>query len=185
MPPAAAAPPDLRDKILDASLHVLRTGGIRRFTQTRVAQRAKIRQSHLTYYYPTKAALLEAAAERVLDGVTGHIAEVGRTVPGWGTGHLLGEIARMMCDSAHMRMFLAIIVEADRDPAVRKLLQGGSTRVHAAITEALGGGPTAARRARVLQVAIWGLGFFTFANPSIPTTDLTNDTLDLLEEFAR
>lgn len=180
-----AAPPDLRDKIIAASLHVLQTEGIRRFTQTRVAQRAKLRQSHLTYYYPTKADLLEATAERVLDGVTAQIAEAGRTVPGWGAGHFLGELVTRMCESAHMRMFVAMVVEADRDPAVRKLLQRGTTRVHAAIAEVLGGGPKALRRARVIQATIWGLALYTFANPSAPAAELTEDTLDFLEGFVQ
>lgn len=180
-----AAPPDLRDKILDASLRVLQTEGVRRFTQTRVAQRAKLRQSHLTYYYPTKADLLEATAERVIDGVTAQIAEAGQTVPGWGPGPLVSQMAGRMCDPAHMRMFVAMVVEADRDPALRKILTRGAARVHAALADVLGGTAKAARRARVIQAAMWGLGFYTFANPTAPNAELTDDTLDLLEEFVR
>jgi len=179
-----AAPPDVRDRILDAALWVLHHEGIRQFTQTRVAERAKVRQSHLTYYFPTRAELLEGTASRVLDGVMAHIAEAGKTVPGWGAGHLLGILARKMVESDHMRMFLAMIIEADRDPAVRHLMTYGATRVRDAIAAALGGGPDADRKARVVQTAIWGLGLYTFALRPDAEADPLNDTIDLLEEFA-
>lgn len=181
----AAAPPDIRDRILDAALIVLRREGIRHFTQTRVAEEAEVRQSHLTYYFPTRAELLEATAQRVLDGVTAHIAEMARTVPGWGTGPLLTALTRRMVGAEHMRMFVAMIVEADRDPAVRALMLRGADRVHAALTEALGGGAPNARKARAIQTAIWGLGLYSFALRPTPDVDPTDDVLNYLEEFAR
>ena len=182
---AAIALPQIRDRILTAALHVLRHEGVRHFTQTRVADQAKVRQSHLTYYFPTRAELLEATAERVLDGVTGQIAEMGRTVPNWGTGPLLSALTRQMVGTEHMRMFLAMIVEADKDPAVRALIQRGADRVRTAFVEALGGGEENTRRARAIQTAIWGLGLYTFALRPTPDVDPTDDVLNYLEEFAR
>jgi AcrR family transcriptional regulator len=182
---ATAAPPEIRDRILDSAIHILRNEGVQRFTQTRVATHAKVRQSHVTYYFPTRQELLEATAERVLDGVTGHIAESAQTVPGWGTGPLLNTLAREMLGTEHMRMFLAMVVESDRDPAVRALIAHGTTRVHAAITAALGGGDANARKARAIQTAIWGLGLYTFTLRPSPDVDPTDDALNYLEEFVR
>ena len=179
-----AAPPDVRDRILDAALHVLRTDGCRHFTQTKVAAQAKVRQSHLTYYFPTRAELLKATADRVLDGLTARIAESAGTVKDWDSGPLLAMLARQMVQTDHMRMFLAMIVEADRDPEVRALLTHSSARVRAAIAQALGG-PDADRRARVIQAAIWGLGLYTFALHPTPDVDPSDDTITLLEAFAR
>ena len=185
MPSTTDAPPDVRSCILASALKVLRTKGVRAFTQTAVAEEAEVRQSHLTYYFPTRAGLLEATAERVLDEVTADIAELARTVPNWGIGPLLTALTRRMTATEHMRMFVAMIAEADRDPVVRALMIRGATRVHAAVTEALGGGPENARKARVLQATIWGLGLYTFALRPDPDVDPTDDALNYLEEFAR
>ncbi|HET7041737.1 MAG TPA: TetR/AcrR family transcriptional regulator, partial [Gemmatimonadales bacterium] len=152
-----AARPDVRDRILDAALQVLRTEGCRHFTQPKVAAQAKVRQSHVTYYFPTRAELLKATADRVLDGLTARIAEAAGTVKDWVSGPLLEMLARQMVQSDHMRMFLAMIVEADRDPEVRALVVHSSERVRTAIARALGG-PDADRKARVIQTTLWGLG---------------------------
>ena len=182
---ATAAPLEIRDRILEAAVHVLRNDGVQQFTQTRVAERAKVRQSHLTYYFPTRQELLEATAERVLDKVTGDIADAARTIPNWGIGPMLGLLVERMGATSHMRMFVAMVVEADRDPAVRALIQRGTERVHAALTAALGGGEQDARRARVIQTAVWGIGLYTFALRPSPDVDPTDDALNQIEEFIR
>ena len=184
MTATTAAPPDVRDRILDAALQVLRTEGCRHFTQPKIAAQAKVRQSHVTYYFPTRAELLEATASRVLDGITAQIAESAGMVQAWDSGPLLVKLARTMVDTDHMRMFLAMIVEADRDPAVRALVARGSERIRTAFAKALGG-PDAESRARVIQVAIWGLGLYTFALRPAADADPFNDTITLLEEFTR
>jgi len=184
MPVTRAAPPDVRDRIIEAALHVLHTEGVQKFTTTRVAQRAKVRQSHLTYYFPTRAELLEATAARLLDRVTAQIAAVGQTVADWDAGPLLTMLADQMAGHDHMRMFLAMLIEADRDPAVRALMIRGSARVRDAVAAVIGG-PDADARARVIQVALWGLGLYTFAHRPEPSVDPRNDTITLLEGLAR
>ena len=180
-----AAPPDVRGRILTAALRVLQTEGVRKFSQVRVAEQAKVRQSHLTYYFPTRPDLLKATCDLVLDGVTTQIANAAETVPDWGAGPLLGMLARKMVDVPHMRMFLAMIVEADQDPDCRELMRHGAARVRGAIAAALGGGPAAEAKARVVQAALWGLGLYTFALQPDPDVDPVDDTLNFLEEFAR
>ena len=58
---------DVRDRILDAALELLAQGGAQELTQPRVARAAGVRQSHLTYYFPTRAHLFQAVAHRSLD----------------------------------------------------------------------------------------------------------------------
>lgn len=58
-----------RQAILDAGFALLRDGGISVLTQTRVAQRAGLKQSHLTYYFPTRTDLLLAIAEHAILGM--------------------------------------------------------------------------------------------------------------------
>lgn len=52
-----------RDRILQAAWQVLNVEGFGALTQTRVAERAGIRQSNLTYHFPSRVALLSATAE--------------------------------------------------------------------------------------------------------------------------
>jgi AcrR family transcriptional regulator len=59
--------PDRREVILAAAVATLREVGYSGFTQPRVAKRAEVRQSHLTYYFPTRLALLEAVARIVVE----------------------------------------------------------------------------------------------------------------------
>ena len=65
---------NVKDAILDASVALLKDKGIAALTQPQVARAAGIKQSHLTYYFPTRAALLLAIAEHSID-VT--MSEVG------------------------------------------------------------------------------------------------------------
>ena len=59
---------DRREIILKAAIATLREYGYSGFTQPRVAKRADVRQSHLTYYFPTRLALLEGVARLAVDG---------------------------------------------------------------------------------------------------------------------
>ena len=59
--------PDRREVILSAAVATLREAGYSGFTQPRVAKLANVRQSHLTYYFPTRLALLEAVALVVVE----------------------------------------------------------------------------------------------------------------------
>jgi AcrR family transcriptional regulator len=58
---------DRRQDIINASLAVLRESGYSGFTQPRVAAEAGLRQSHLTYYFPTRVDLLAGVARVAID----------------------------------------------------------------------------------------------------------------------
>jgi AcrR family transcriptional regulator len=149
----------VRERILDAALAVLRGEGLRQFTQVRVAQEAGVRQSHLTYYFPTRQALLEATTTSFIDGLArGIVHLVGDDA---GPGTMLERLARAVTDRGHMRMFVGLIVEADTDPAVRAIVVRGTRAMEAAVAAALGG-EDAAARARALLAALWGLGLYEF-----------------------
>ena len=62
-------PVGVRERILDAALAILAESGLRNLTQVGVANRARVRQSHLTYYFPTRDDLLEAVTARAVDGI--------------------------------------------------------------------------------------------------------------------
>src|ERR1700744_2057243 len=60
---------DRRKKILDAGITLLREQGLAGLTQPRVAAMTGLRQSHLTYYYPTRSDLLEAVARVAMEAL--------------------------------------------------------------------------------------------------------------------
>lgn len=163
-PPLSRGPEggDVRARILDAAVLALREGGIRRLTQPEVAARAGVRQSHLTYYFPTRNALLEACAMRFVDSLA---AGAGHAVGAWTaapSGPLLAHLAQAVAENGHMRMFMGVVVEADRDPAVRAILLRGIARLEAALAQALGGGRDAAVQAAAVLATLWGLGLYAF-----------------------
>ncbi len=64
-PTVAGLAPDTpaRTRILTAAMEILHTDGFAALTQTQVAHRAGVRQSHVTYYFPTRNDLLRATAQ--------------------------------------------------------------------------------------------------------------------------
>lgn len=61
MSPAEIA---VRERLLVAAIGLIRDHGLAGLTQPRVAKAAGISQSHLTYYFPTRQALLAAVLDR-------------------------------------------------------------------------------------------------------------------------
>ncbi len=174
------APGTVRERILDAALALLREGGIQRLTQVQVATRAGVRQSHLTYYFPTRPDLLEATTTRFVDSLAGDIGRtVGRQAHG-GTRSMLVHFARAVADTEHMRMFVGLIVEADEDPALRGIVVRGTERLEAALADALGCADRAAQ-ARAVLATMWGLGLYAFVVHPPPRHDPARTALEWLE----
>ncbi len=155
----APAPGPVRERILDAAMTVLRQEGIQRLTQVEVAKRAGVRQSHLTYYFPSRTDLLDAIAARFVDGLTAGVGRAGGQTRD--PGSALAHLAKAIADPEHMRMFIGVIVEADQDPATRALLLRGTERMEAALAEILGGADQK-ERARAMLATLWGLGLYAF-----------------------
>jgi AcrR family transcriptional regulator len=177
----ANRPPGVRERILTAALEGLSQSGIQGLTQVQVARRAGVRQSHLTYYFPTRDDLLGAVTEVAVDGIASGLRQL--VVDRGSTGYraMLERLAEAVADLAHMRMFVAMIVEADRDVAVRKVMTRATHRMEAALAEALGGAQTVAR-ARCVLVAAWGLGLYRFLMRPSGKADPTRSYLSWLAE---
>lgn len=152
---------NVRSQILTAGLTVLGAEGLRELTQTRVAERAGVRQSHLTYYFPTRHDLLEALTTLFVNEMS---AELGKFIQADEPfdAQALARLARGIADDEHMRIFIGIVVEADGDPKVREVVVRATRRFEAALAEAIGG-EDAALRARVVLSTLWGLALYQFA----------------------
>ncbi len=123
-PDAVAAlpkPTTTRERILHAAMEILNDDGFGALTQTRVAERAGVRQSHITYYFPARNDLLcETAAygcNAMLEIMAGSID----------AGILNLKTARDIfvadpSDRRFARLMCALIVASDEDARIRPWL---------------------------------------------------------------
>jgi len=181
---AGPTPGGVADRILEAALNVLAESGLRNLTQVEVAHRAKVRQSHLTYYFPTRDHLLNAVTERAVNGIVSGFRRVTTQRTKGNHKQLLERLARSVTDLAHMRMFVAMIVEADADHTVRRVMRRATERIEAALAEALGG-DEARERARLVLAAIWGLGLYQFLMRPASNASATRVYLSWLAEASK
>jgi AcrR family transcriptional regulator len=115
------APTAIREKILYAALEVLNAEGFGALTQTRVAQVAGVRQSHITYYFPARNDLLRETA------VYGCNVMLGGLSIAIDTGELnLANFREVMTTDIHDRRFArlmcALIVASDEDEQIKPWL---------------------------------------------------------------
>lgn len=113
-------PKDVRTRILDAAMAVLAEDGVRALTQPRIAKTAGVRQSHLTYYFPTIADLLRALAGHVVAAIAAEFAR--RRGRGGATG-LVETVAAATADKRRVRVMMGLVAAADRDADVKPQLR--------------------------------------------------------------
>jgi AcrR family transcriptional regulator len=73
-----------------------------------VARAAGVRQSHLTYYFPTVTDLMQAAARHSFASLGGELGGKGA-----------GGIAAAISDKRRVRLMLALVRAADRDASLK------------------------------------------------------------------
>jgi AcrR family transcriptional regulator len=115
---------DARTRILEAALGLLAKGGAQELTQPRIARAAGVRQSHLTYYFPTVHDLLQGVAKHTLEAM---VAEMRSRDPGSRPLSLLDAAIATSADKRRMRMVLGLVTMTDREgklkPRMRKFIQ--------------------------------------------------------------
>lgn len=114
-------PAGRREQILHAAVEILNAEGFGGLTQTRVAERAGMRQSHLTYYFPARNDLLRETA------VYGCGAMLGALELGIDSGELnLHNFREVLAVDIHDRRFArlmcALIVASDEDAEIKPWL---------------------------------------------------------------
>ncbi len=151
-----------REAIVAAALDVIQEEGLSGFTQPRVAQRAGLRQSHLTYYFPTRADLLLAVAE---EAVRRRIEELRAAVSAEDPAAKVAGLVEVLVDPRQTRILTALTQSADADPAVRRAfvaLGAGIAPLGAALLESFGAEPTEASLA-LLQATSTGIAVLALA----------------------
>jgi DNA-binding transcriptional regulator YbjK len=111
---------DRREVILRAAMATLREAGFSGFTQPKVAKRAAVRQSHLTYYFPTRLVLVEAVGRAAVDGQLKALDDISllRSVPA-----AVKAIAAMVVRHENTRVMMALAQAADEEPSLRNLFR--------------------------------------------------------------
>ena len=111
---------DRRQNILQAALAVLRENGFAGFTQPRVAAEAGVRQSHLTYYFPTRLDLLTAVARCAIDG---QLKAIDTMLDASSTRVAASVIASVVTRHQNTRVLMALAQAADQEPPIRELFR--------------------------------------------------------------
>ena len=112
---------DRRQSIISASLAILRERGYAGFTQPRVAAAAGLRQSHLTYYFPTRIDLLMAVARVAIER---QLAAVDSILGVSSVRKAATTIANVAVRHENTRIIMALAQAADQEPALRELFRG-------------------------------------------------------------
>ena len=111
---------DLRQDIINASLAVLRESGYSGFTQPRVAAKVGLRQSHLTYYFPTRVDLLAGVARVAIDR---QLTAVDGILEASSVREAAKTIAKVAVRHENTRVIMALVQAADQEPALRELFR--------------------------------------------------------------
>lgn len=132
MPPDDAT--DVRQRILDAALGLMAEHGFMEVTQPKIARAAGVRQSHLTYYFPTRAGLLKALAMHSIEILLGSLAtgaSAGKLTP-----ELFAQFAgEALADKRGARVMLGLIVSSEEDREIKQFLRDFVVRVRATLTD--------------------------------------------------
>jgi AcrR family transcriptional regulator len=123
LPTVAALPADAtaRERILTASVELLHTEGFAALTQQAVAATAGVRQSHVTYYFPSRNDLLRHTAQF---GCASMLAPIeGAVASGLLTReHLRDVLLPDVSDRAFVRLMIALTTASEEDHSIRAWL---------------------------------------------------------------
>jgi AcrR family transcriptional regulator len=169
---------DRRQDIIEAGLAVLREHGYTGFTQPRVAARAGLRQSHLTYYHPTRLDLLEAVGRAAIERQLAAVGTMLSSLPSLNAA--ADAIAALVNRHENTRVLMALAQAGDEEPRLRALFRDLADGIVSHVTSLLGrfGFPvTSDEPARLLHAVSVGLGVIGLATGRPDGTQRAADVL--------
>lgn len=121
---------DIRETIIEAALKLLKEKGFAALSQPRIAAEAGVRQSHLTYYFPSRADMLLAVADRSCEVLLAPLHERARR------GELTPEqiadrLGTAVTDRGMARIFHTLVSVSEEDESLKpqmRRLQHDSVR---------------------------------------------------------
>lgn len=142
------------ERIVAAALDLLRREGMPALTQPRVAKAAGLRQSHITYYFPTRSDLVAAVATAVAQQLTAGFEDAFASASPATTASRMAHIST----PEQTRLLLALVLETDREPSVRALFRRLTKDIRAEIASGLARHGIAAGPDRVALLHALGIG---------------------------
>ena len=146
----------MKEQILDAAVQLLGQHGLSRLTGPQVAKKAKVRQSHVTYYFPHRSDLVGAVARRYIESVAEEamrLAQEGRSTDAL--------ISAVLGDRRRVRTLISLLVASEDDAALREQLVESvlnTRRLIGAMLEL----PEGDKLPILLQSMLWGLALQHF-----------------------
>lgn len=125
----------IRQRILDAALQIMQESGVKKLTQPKVAKVAGIRQSHLTYYFPKKSDLVIGLLQGHIEGASKKLDAIKR---GGKSDDIGAAMTTLVNNRRRMRFFMGLIIEADEDEALRKMVDEHIQQFHALVAHYFG-----------------------------------------------
>ena len=154
---------DARGRLLASALRVLHEEGIHALTQTRVAVVAGLRQSHLTYYFPTRSDLLKAIVEHASGAVMALIGDGGDS-----RVRSLADIRGILCEQIAAtqmpRLMMAMTAATDEDRSLKVWMTAFEVRIRSFLGKALRrfGVRVAARELALFHATLVGVAVFNY-----------------------
>lgn len=174
-------PTEVRARVLAAAMSLLRAQGLAGLTQPRVAKAAGVSQSHLTYYFPTRADLLRAVLEAA---VAGQIANLGQAMAASASpAERLGALAKALTDAENTRVLVSLVLAADNDPAFRELYGALVSAMRARAAAMLSGAGLSPTPAQVALLHALGTGLAVMGAALGPEVGQDLNTTALTELF--
>lgn len=135
---------DTRTRVLEAALQLLHKEGFPALSQPRIAREAGLRQSHLTYYFPTRAALLQGIARYSIDQIRHEVP------PGEPAG--IDQLAAAVSQLSRIRMLAGLVQAADQDESLRPVMQELVNHVRQTLAAMLSAQGISASETRLAQL---------------------------------
>lgn len=118
--PADADERPVRERLVAAAVEMVQAQGLKGLSQARVAALAGVRQSHLTYYFPTRRDLLKAIVEAIHGDM---LDSMGTPSPAGNQQACLRQIREFYAGRIRQplmaRLMLTLINAIDEDPSLR------------------------------------------------------------------
>ena len=174
---------DVRSRILDAALTLVYEDGVAALTQPRIAKAAGLRQSHLTYYFPTRAVLLESIAQHMMDGVLQGVLAVAQAHAGKSADALAQAIGEAVSDTRRARVMLALVVASDEEPGIKLWLRDFIDRLRKRIAQILSEAGLDGSQAALFHTLLVGAAILNVARDDDASRRETRGTTRAALEF--
>lgn len=161
----------VKQRLLDAGVHLLNERGVGALTQPKVAAQAGVKQSHLTYYFPTRNQLLLGIAEHAISTMLAQMQARMQALPKDST--LTDQVKQVVLHGLPPKVIIGLIAATEEDPDIRLALDRLVLHIRQVIPRllAMAGLPSDPATALLFHAAIVGLAVMHQARQNAGSAD--------------